>query len=391
VWNAGAVTDQLIELEIERVAHGGVFVARHEGRVVFVSAALPGERVIARVTEDSAKSYWRAEVVEVLTASPHRRPHVWPVAQFAGVEFGHIAREHQLELKGQVLREALSRMAEIESAAEVQALPGDRTDGLAYRTRVQLHVGIGGVLGVHRERSHDLLEVSELPLAVETIAQAELHLKKFPKATKVSIAADDFGGLQWRVDDRVFGDTRLRQRAGGREFALRGGFWQVHRLAAEQLVSTVLKFAGELQVSGRLLDLYSGAGLFAANLAAADSELLVTAVESSKQSISDGAASAKDLSNLSFEQADVLRFLRDSDRKFDAVVMDPPRSGATGKVIAALDKTGVNRMIYVACDPVALARDLGLLLAAGWRLHAMEAFDLFPHTHHFEIVVALTR
>ena len=385
------MTDQLIELEIERVAHGGVFVARHEGRVVFVSAALPGERVIARVTEDSAKSYWRAEVVEVLTASPHRRPHVWPVAQFAGVEFGHIAREHQLELKGQVLREALSRMAEIESAAEVQALPGDRTDGLAYRTRVQLHVGIGGVLGVHRERSHDLLEVSELPLAVETIAQAELHLKKFPKATKVSIAADDFGGLQWRVDDRVFGDTRLRQRAGGREFALRGGFWQVHRLAAEQLVSTVLKFAGELQVSGRLLDLYSGAGLFAANLAAADSELLVTAVESSKQSISDGAASAKDLSNLSFEQADVLRFLRDSDRKFDAVVMDPPRSGATGKVIAALDKTGVNRMIYVACDPVALARDLGLLLAAGWRLHAMEAFDLFPHTHHFEIVVALTR
>jgi tRNA/tmRNA/rRNA uracil-C5-methylase (TrmA/RlmC/RlmD family) len=391
VWNAGAVTDQLIELEIERVAHGGVFVARLEGRVVFVSGALPGERVIAKVTEDSAKSYWRAEVAEVLTASPHRQPHVWPVAQFAGVEFGHITRQHQLELKGQVLREALSRMAGIESTVDVLALPGDQADGLGYRTRVQLHVGVGGVLGVHRERSHDLLEVSELPLAVATIAEAGLHLKKFPKATKVSIAADDFGGLQWRADDRVFGETKLHQRAGSREFALRGGFWQVHRLAAEQLVSTVLKFADELQVSGRLLDLYSGAGLFAANLAAADSELSVTAVESSKQSITDGAASAKDLGNLSFEQADVLRFLRDSDRKFDAVVMDPPRSGATGKVIAALAKTGVNRMIYVACDPVALARDLGLLLAAGWRLEAMEAYDLFPHTHHFEIVVALTR
>ena len=385
------MTDQLIELEIERVAHGGVFVARHEGRVVFVSGALPGERVVARVTEDSAKSYWRAEVARVLSASPQRQPHVWPVAQFAGVEFGHITREHQLALKGQVLREALSRMAGIESSAEVRALPGDRADGLGYRTRVQLHVGVEGVLGVHRERSHDLLEVNELPLAVETIVAAGLHLKKFPKATKVSIASDDFGGLQWRVDDRVFGDTKLRHRAGTRDFALRGGFWQVHRLAAEQLVATVLKFASELQVRGNVLDLYSGAGLFAANLAARDSELAVTAVESSKQSITDGAASAKDLSNLNFVPADVLRFLRDSDRKFDTVVMDPPRSGATGKVIAALDKTGAGRLIYVACDPVALARDLGLLLAAGWRLQGLEAYDLFPHTHHFEIVVALTR
>jgi tRNA/tmRNA/rRNA uracil-C5-methylase (TrmA/RlmC/RlmD family) len=378
----------LLELEIERVAHGGVFVARHQGMVIFVGGTLPGERVLARVTDKTGKTFWRAETVEVLEASPHRQASVWPLGAQAGCEFGHIELSHQRTLKTSVLREALSRMAKIESDVEVEALPGE-TDGLGYRTRVQLQIGADGTPGIFRERSHELIPVTELPLATKAINDSGLLSRLHPGAKKLSIASDDDGNIQFSTAGKPKGVTELLQRAGGRDFRLRGGFWQVHKNAANTLVEVVLDFARQLGVRGNLLDLYSGAGLFAANLAGLASS--VTAVESSGQSVRDGIRSTKDIANLTFVEADVLKFLRSNQSKFDAVVMDPPRSGATGKVIAALETTGSKQLIYVACDPVALARDLNQLQQAGWKLQQIRAFDLFPHTHHFEIIVGLTR
>ena len=119
---------RVLELEIEKVAHGGIFVARHDGRVVFVSHVLPGEKVRARVFEDKGGSFARAETVEVLEASPHRVKHVWkPAADGAvgGAEFGHIDLNYQLELKADVLEEALSRMAGITMRPVVEQAPGD--------------------------------------------------------------------------------------------------------------------------------------------------------------------------------------------------------------------------------------------------------------------------
>jgi tRNA/tmRNA/rRNA uracil-C5-methylase (TrmA/RlmC/RlmD family) len=128
-------------------------------------------------------------------------------------------------------------------------------------------------------------------------------------------------------------------------------------------------------VAGDVLDLYSGAGLFAANLAPGVAS--VTAVESSGQSVRDGIRSSKDLANLSFVEADVLKFLRGNQRSFETVIMDPPRSGATGKVIAALESTAARKLVYVACDPVALARDLKQLGESGWQLAGMRRLTCF--------------
>ena len=122
-----------IELDVTNIAHGGVSVARHDGRVVFVADAIPGERVLARVSSDSKKSFWRAETVEVLEASPHRQPHVWdaaaldrdPVDRAGGAEFGHIELAHQRELKRQVITDSLARMARLERDVTVEAVPGD--------------------------------------------------------------------------------------------------------------------------------------------------------------------------------------------------------------------------------------------------------------------------
>jgi tRNA/tmRNA/rRNA uracil-C5-methylase (TrmA/RlmC/RlmD family) len=385
-----------LRVKIEKVAHGGVFVARHEGRVIFVTGAIDGEVVDVEVTEDAGK-FLRATVTNVVEASEYRQPHFWKAARegAGGAEFGHINLSHQRELKSQVLAEALQRMAGIDLETEVEACPQE-TDGLHYRTRVQLNVDASGTAGPMRPRSNEAVFSPTLPLAVTEIEELGLQLKNWNGVKKISIAASSTGDLQWLVDDKLHGSERLVERAAGRTFRLSSGaFWQVHKDAANLLTKAVFDAAEllEFDPAKPALDLYAGAGLFAATMAAKYGSTSFTAVENNKQAVADGTKSAIDLSNLKFEKSDVLQYLRVASAKpgsFDTVVLDPPRSGAAGKVIEQLIKLKPRNIIYVACDPVALARDLGSLSKAGYQLRGLQAFDIFPHTHHFEAVAALT-
>ncbi|MEY5024317.1 MAG: hypothetical protein RL569_1230 [Actinomycetota bacterium] len=385
-----------LRVKIEKVAHGGVFVARHEGRVIFVTGAIDGEVVDVEVTEDAGK-FLRATVTNVVEASEYRQPHFWKAARegAGGAEFGHINLSHQRELKSQVLAEALQRMAGIDLETEVEACPQE-TDGLHYRTRVQLNVDASGTAGPMRPRSNEAVFSPTLPLAVTEIEELGLQLKNWNGVKKISIAASSTGDLQWLVDDKLHGSERLVERAAGRTFRLSSGaFWQVHKDAANLLTKAVFDAAEllEFDPAKPALDLYAGAGLFAATMAAKYGSTSFTAVENNKQAVADGTKSAIDLSNLKFEKSDVLQCLRVASAKpgnFDTVVLDPPRSGAAGKVIEQLIKLKPRNIIYVACDPVALARDLGSLSKAGYQLRGLQAFDIFPHTHHFEAVAALT-
>jgi tRNA/tmRNA/rRNA uracil-C5-methylase (TrmA/RlmC/RlmD family) len=385
-----------LRVKIEKVAHGGVFVARHEGRVIFVSGAIDGEVVDVEVTEDAGK-FLRATVTNVVEASEHRQPHFWKAARegAGGAEFGHIALSHQRELKAQVLEEALRRMAGIDLKTVVEACP-EETDGLHYRTRVQLNVDASGTAGPMRPRSNEAVFTPNLPLAVTEIEELGLQLKNWNGVKKISIAASSTGDLQWMVDGKLNGSERLIERAGGRTFRLSsGGFWQVHKEAANLLTKSVLEAAEllEFDQAKPALDLYAGAGLFAATMAAKYGSTAFTAVENNKQAVADGSKSAIDLANLKFEKSDVLQYLRIASAKpgsFDTVVLDPPRSGAAGKVIEQIVKLRPRNIIYVACDPVALARDLGSLSKAGYQIRGLKSLDIFPHTHHFEAVAALT-
>ena len=385
-----------LTLDIEKVAHGGVFVARHEGQVYFVSGALPGEKVEVLVTEQ-AKSFSRAEVVEVIEPSPHRVPHFWKAALkgAGGAEFGHIDLAFQRELKTQVLRENLARMAKMESTAEVEEAPSDREDGLRYRTRVQLNVDASGLAGPSKTRSNEIVFTKDLPLAVQEIEELGLHLKNFSGVQKIKIAASNTGDLQWQVDEKIQGSNQLLERVGGRTFRLSvAGFWQAHKSAAALLSETVIEFEKELgfDANKQNLDLYSGAGLFSATSSVVFENANFTAVESSAKAVSAGERSATDLTHLKFVKADVLKFLRTRpEGSFDTVILDPPRSGAASKVVNQLLRLAPRNIVYVACDPVALSRDLQSLQAGGYRVRGLRAFDIFPHTHHFETVVALSR
>jgi tRNA/tmRNA/rRNA uracil-C5-methylase (TrmA/RlmC/RlmD family) len=385
-----------LTFEIEKVAHGGVFIARDAGQVYFVSGGLPGELVNVEVTQ-STKSFSRAEVVEVLKPSEHRVEHFWKAAKqgAGGAEFGHIELSYQRELKTQVLQENLSRMAKFESDVKVVGVAGDAENGLRYRTRIQLNVDASGLAGPSKIRSNEIVFTKELPLAVAEIEELGLQLKNYSGVEKIKIAASNTGDLQWMVDQKIQGSGQLIERVGGRTFRLSvGGFWQSHRLAAAVLSETVIEFERLLGFDPKKsnLDLYSGAGLFSATSSVAFPEANFIAVESSSKAILDGEKSSTDLPNLKFQKADVLKFLRNQPKNtFDTVILDPPRSGAAGKVIAQLIRISPRNVIYVACDPVAVSRDLLTLTQAGYEIKGIQAFDIFPHTHHFETVVALSR
>jgi tRNA/tmRNA/rRNA uracil-C5-methylase (TrmA/RlmC/RlmD family) len=394
--------DRVLELEIEKVAHGGIFVARHEGRVVFVSHTAPGEKVKAKVFEDKGGSFCRAETVEVLSPSKSRVSHIWKEADrlgAGGAEFGHLALDYQRTLKTDVLEESLSRMAGISQRVQVMPVPGDETtNGLGYRTRVQLHVSAEGVAGPYQERTHNVVPVKSLPLAVTEINELGIHLKNWQDVKRIEIATASTGGIQWFIDKKLKGDKKLTERVVGRSFRISsGGFWQIHRGAAELLASEVIELSEGLDPEANNLDLYGGVGLFSGALATKyGKKLNITTVESSKVATSDASANLVDLAKHKAVAAPVEGFLRLQIKQGlqlegATVILDPPRAGAGKTVVDQLVFLEPKKIIYVACDPVSLARDLKVFLSSGYRLDEIRSYDLFPHTHHFETIASLLK
>lgn len=416
-----------LELDVTNVAHGGIFVARHEGRVVFVSDTLPGERVRARVTDARRASFWRAETVEVLEAARERQPHIWSAAaverapedRAGGAEFGHIELAHQRELKRSVLTDALHRMAGIETDVVVEpvpvgahASPGDELDGTGWRTRVSLHVAPDGTVGPYAARSHTVIPVDDLPLAERAVEAAAPLDQRFPGAASVDLVAPAEGDVQVLVVERdAKGRPRrmppqlIRERVGDREFQLDvAGFWQVHSRAAETLYRAVQDTIDEAAFDPRAsnLDLYGGVGLLAAAVGDRFGPTVrITSVESDARATDSAAENLSDWVGANAQTDRVDRFLQRtlaessqaelSRLAAGSVVLDPPRSGAGRTVVDQLGALGPAQVVYVACDPVALARDVALFAGHGYQLRTLRAFDLFPNTHHVEAVALLTR
>jgi len=397
-----------VELEPQRIAHGGISVARLDGRVVFVTDAIPGERVVARITDDRKKAFWRADAVRVLEASPHRRPHVWaeaaierdPDERAGGAEFGHIENAHQRELKAAVLADSLQRFGGIERSVEVEPLPGE-ADGTRWRTRVRLHVDGDGTVGPFAARSHHVIPVASLPLAVEAVERLAPR-DGMTGVDTVDVLAPTEGGARLIIGRQA--PTTIRERVGDREFRLDdGGFWQVHAAAPATLSAAVRDAVDPALLDPRAanLDLYGGVGLLAAALGdLAGPALRITSVESDERATEHAAENLAEWVGARAETARVERWVRgladasaaERDRLAAAtVILDPPRAGAGKDVLEALAAVRPAQLIYVACDPVAFARDAGVLAGLGYELGPLRAFDLFPNTHHVEAVGRFVR
>jgi tRNA/tmRNA/rRNA uracil-C5-methylase (TrmA/RlmC/RlmD family) len=411
----GDMLGREVELDVTGIAHGGISVARLDGRVVFVSDTLPGERVVARITEDRKKSFWRAETVAVIAPSEHRRPHVWsaaalevdPAQRAGGAEFGHIELSHQRELKRQVLRDALTRTGGLDaerSDVEVRALPGDdERGGTGWRTRVRLHVDADGRTGPYAARSHTVVHVDDLPLATPELVEAAPLGDSFPGEPHVDVLAPSVGGARLIIGDQS--RTTIYETVGEREFRLDDrGFWQVHREAASTLTTAVQQAIRPdlFDPKAANLDLYGGVGLLAAAVGDAFGPgTRITSVESDERATEHASENLAEWLGASAVTGRVERWIRQTaaqagplDRgrhSASTIVLDPPRSGAGREVVTEIAGLAPAQIVYVACDPVALARDIALFRDHGYDVDALTAFDLFPNTHHVETVARLVR
>jgi len=408
----GVIPD-VVELTVGAIAAGGGCVARApDGRVVFVRHSLPGERVRARITSETT-SFLRADAVEVLEPSSDRVAppcsHAGP-ARCGGCDFQHVALSAQRGLKEDLVAEQLSRLAGLELRVPVEEVPG-APDGLGWRTRVSFAVDREGRTGLHRHRSHDIEPVDRCPIATASVDRAGVGSVSWAGAHRIEVMASPDGGLPvvlveagkggLRSDPAidaglVSGGRTLRApdhvvfEVLGRRFTVHAGvFWQVHPGAAAGLTRAVLDGA-DVQPGERVADLYAGAGLFSVGLARVVGPTgSVTAVERSAAACADLRRNAAGLGQVEVVPGAVTGGLvsRGLGRP-DLVVLDPPRAGAGRPVIEALAglDPAPRRIAYVSCEPAAFARDLRILLDAGWSLGSLRAFDLFPMTEHVELV-----
>lgn len=365
-------------VRLDRVAHGGHVVGRLDGKVVFVTGGLPGELVEITLTEQGRR-FDRADVVRVVEPSPHRVEPPCPVAdRCGGCDWQHVNPDHQLELKRQVVAEQLHRLAGIDWDGQVTSLgPAE-----ASRSRMRYSVTPDGRVGLRARRSH---EIVPLPAAGCLVSRPESRpVVLDPMAGQsdvVTVASQD--GLTVVSDGEVVqGSDPVTHRVGKRLFAVAAsGFWQVHPRAPEVLTDAVLR-ALRPQAGERALDLYCGVGLFAGALVAAGCS--VTGVEQSRSAVRQARLNVPGATFL----ARSLERIRELPA-VDLVVVDPPRRGLDAGVVERLASLAPRALAYVSCDPATLARDLGRFAELGYRTSWLEAFDLFPMTHHIECVALL--
>jgi tRNA/tmRNA/rRNA uracil-C5-methylase (TrmA/RlmC/RlmD family) len=427
---------QVLEVSTGDVANGGWCVARPDsGPVVFVRHALPGERVLARITEVTTR-FARADAVEVLSASPDRVeppcPHARP-GGCGGCDWQHADLAAQRALKATVVSQQLRRLAGVDRAVTVEPVPGGEPagPGLGWRTRVQFAVGDDEVAGLRGHRSHDVIDVGECLIAHPAITGLGITGRRWPGAASVEavagateraviVAGKRGPGAGGRLPAAAAAAARsveaesvlarggrngalaslrgrgyLSQRAAGRSWRVSpGAFWQVHPGVADALVQVVLEALAP-RGGDVALDLYCGAGLFAGALAPlVGPDGVVIGVESDASAVRDARHNLRETPWARVHRGDVAAVLRRGGLPAPRlVVADPPRSGLAHEVVGYLADApgGTERFAYVSCDPATLARDIGLLLARGWALADLRAFDAFPMTHHVECVAILVR
>ena len=383
---------QKIQVTIEKVAHGGHFIARHEGAVIFVRHAIPGEVCEIEITSVGS-SFNRGDVISVIQSSDDR---VSAPCRFAhrngcgGCDFQHISLPRQRNLKSDVVLEQFSRIAKMEIEVEVEEV----SSPLGWRTRCSAVTTKAGALGFYQARSHKIIPVDDCRILVPEMRYAELaqHGAKGDQRVEISISnngertiatANSRDESPLRISD---GPDVAHYTVGEKTFEVsQKSFWQSHKDAPRVLTEAVLRYA-DLQEGDHVLDLYGGVGLFAASfLPIIGQSGSVDIVEGSKSATSDASRNFADDKNVNIYTGDVARLITRFTHA-DVIVLDPPREGAGKDVVVQCAKLQARTIVYVACDPAALARDTSYLQEAGYRLESIRAFDLFPMTHHIECI-----
>lgn len=385
-----AVRGDRLTVEIASLAVGGRGVARYQGLVIFVGDAAPGDVVEIELTKVKT-NFAEARIVKVVTASLHRRVPPCPVAGVCGgCSWQHVDYGEQLRQKHALVVQNLRKMSgyELDEGLVEPVVPSP--DEFRYRNRIQLHHS-GPRMGFFKRGSHDIVDINDCPIT-ETRITGEFSRVRSDLATRppgrVELLIDQNGCFALR-DKTVVGNDSEESTAelAGPAFAqVNNG---QNRALVQFVVDAIRAFA--INDGHPIFDLYAGSGNFTFPIARAVESGAIVAVELNREAVHLARARVKTEGLLiDFQQADVGDFLRRQTSLADSIVLlDPPRTGCDPAVIAALAKGLPSQIVYVSCHPVTLARDLGPLREAGFKLKRVRPFDMFPQTDHVETVAIL--
>ena len=383
---------QRVTVDIGPVAHGGHFVARHEGAVIFVRHAITGERAVVEITSVSSKMA-RGDAIEILTASEHR---VTPACEFAkpggcgGCDFQHVEISHQRELKRQVVQEQFSRLGKIELDLDVIGV--EPSDGLHWRTRMDFAISRSGTPGLFSSRSNEITEIDKCLIAVEEMDKPEFFARVWKGDDRLEVALSSSGELNVSRGGRsISGPTQLHEKVGEYEYEISPtSFWQAHKKAPQTLMKIAIDLLA-LRAGDHVADLYGGVGLFTAPIADQVGDIgKVHLIESSHRATLDASKIFAKIKSVEIHSGRVEQKLP-LIKKLDVILLDPPRTGAGEMVIKAMAAKKPRTIVYVSCDPASLARDARLLEDAGYHLDHLVGYDLFPMTQHVECVARFMR
>ena len=379
---------QIIRVTIEKVAHGGHFISRYEGAVIFVRHGLPGEVVDVAITSVGA-SFNRGDVVAVIEASPDR---VQAPCRYAnrngcgGCDFQHVEISAQRKLKEDVITEQFARIAKMEIHVDVEEV----SPALGWRTQATIGSDKKGRAGFYASRTNTIMAIDECLVLHPSIGYQKIQSQSWEPGIRIQVSASTDGSSRLIAGEVIQGEQIQNFIVNGKNYQVSpDSFWQSNVNAPKVLVDCVSEYA-EVRAGDHLLDLYGGVGLFALQLhEAIGAGGRIDLVEGSKSATADAAINFTGAQNVKIHTGDVEKILPRFSRA-DVVILDPPRDGAKKNVIASLVECKPRAIVYVACDPAALARDSALLRDANYTLEKIRAFDLFPMTHHIECIALFT-
>ncbi|MBE3134850.1 MAG: class I SAM-dependent RNA methyltransferase [Acidobacteria bacterium] len=364
------------DLAVEKLVAGGDGLAFLDGKAVFVPGVLPGETARVRIAE-SRRDFNRAKLLGVRSASADRVSPACPLAGICGgCDWMHIAHERQLACKREILRESMRRAGGIECGD----IGIEKGPPLGYRNRAQIHRDRQGRLGYMGARSDRIVPVESCPVAVAPIDG--VFRSRVPTGLDRFVV---FSNGEWVASEGIDDDRELSVPVLGIPISFSVGcFFQGNLAVLDRLASFALDgLAGDTAA-----DLYCGVGLFGALLGARFKR--ITAVESSSLSVSFARRNIRGPESEFFPMT-VEQWIESggAHKRPDAVIVDPPRAGLGPEVRQRLCALKSPRLVYVSCNPVTLARDLGQLVRAGYALERLRIFDFYPQTSHIETVARL--
>lgn len=399
-----------VDLSITRMAHGGEGIATGpDGRVVFVGGAYPGDVVGAEITEVK-KRFARARLTAIHEAGDHRGEQVCPAAALGAgcCDFGDINPASEASVKAEILAGQLSRVVDVDTLPEAEILALAPRRG--WRTRVRLGVDASGRAGTRKAGSNELVTSVACTQVAEGLLDGIVGpgARTFTPGAEVVAVLDSTGtrhivetrkaprgGRVEKVTEHLEGAELVTERADGAEFTFPPtAFWQAHREAPDAYTTLLRRWLTDLPPAAApapvAWDLYGGVGLFAPALAdGLGPGARVVSVDYSKTATSHPQPALSGV--------DVRRVNQRVEAAVDklpsphVVVLDPPRTGAGAKVVAATAAAGPARVIHIGCDPATFARDIGAWASAGYRVERLAVLDSFPGTHHFEVIAQLGR